>query len=144
EGSPGGHTVVTVNPSTRAAFMTGGIITAIGGIVDYIGLIVLASSAGGSCASRNSSYSCTQRDPHGGAAAAAGVMPLGGTLAAAAGIVIMLANNSTGVSVAPGSASSASAKPLDAYRREATFHGSSSMPSPTAAAIPFPSFTARF
>jgi hypothetical protein len=130
EGSPGGRVLAKVDPSTRAAYTTGAIITAVGGLVDYVGLMVLASAASTECSSSSYGASC-QHSPSGNGATVGGAMLLGGTIAAAVGVVMMLANNSTSVTVSAASPpGSASAKPLDAFKREATFRETSGPAAP--------------
>lgn len=126
EGAPGSRVVLTINPGSRTAFVAGGVVMAVGGLVDYFSLVAFAAAAGesgsscyygSSSSSSYSSYHCGSRN-HGGGATAVGVgMLIVGTAMMATGAIVMLSNNSTGVG--QDDASSASAKTLDAYRREA-------------------------
>ena len=129
EGSAGGHVVIAVDPSTRSTFLLGGVLTAVGGIIDYVGLLTLAAASTSSYActtNTRSSYSysgssCSYHDSDSGSVIGAGIL-IAGTAMMVTGVIIMLANGSTGVSQSESSTRTASVRPLDSYRREAIWH----------------------
>lgn len=146
EGSPGGQVVLNVDPGTRSGVLAGGILTAVGGLVDYLSLIVLAAGASqSSTCSYDSGYgsSCSSNNDGKGATAAGLAMLAGGTAAMVIGVIIMVANSSTGVSQNESTSKSASLRPLDSYRRDPMWHtAGATMPAATPTlSIPFLSGT---
>ena len=133
DGAPGSRIIVNVDPSYRSTIVIGSVLAAVGGLVDYIGLLVAATGAAAShtycptsssyysSASYSSSYSCSSGDRDTGAIVVGAGMLNTGTAMMATGIVIMIANSSTGISQTE-SSTSAAKLPLDAYKREAMWH----------------------
>ncbi len=122
EGAPGSQVVLNIDPGTRNGMLLGGVLAAVGGIVDYISLwVLLAGAAQSSCSSGyySGSYQSGSCSNDGKGTTAVGLAMLaGGTAAIVGGVIIMIANGSTGVSQNESTAKTGSARPIDAYRRD--------------------------
>ncbi len=123
DGAAGGRVVLTIDPGSRTAFVTGGVLVAVGGLVDYFSLVAFAAAQShSSCTSYytyTSGSSCSSGSSGNGTAVGVGMLVVG-TAMMGAGAIIMLSNNSTGVSQDQGTVHGA--RTLDGYRREAIWH----------------------